>query len=519
MNRLNKNSISNIFAKLWSFVSLYLFVPFYIKILGEESYGIVSFFATMQTAINLLGLGLSNTLMREFAVQDTDKEKENIRKRKLLHGIEFVYGVIAIVVSIGCFAFSYLIARYWLNIGALEYKYVANVIMLMGVSISLQIVANLYSGGVFGLEKQIVANILLILWSVLKSVGSLLIIKFVKPDLQLFYAWHILIDVLYLCVLRFYLHSQLRTKSKVPWRFQDIVVIKDIWKYAVGILIISLVAFLNKQLDKIVISKVFTLTELGAYNLATTLGSTTTIFSTALYTSVFPSFVSDISAQREQEENEENLPGQSNKVSKAVQDKFISTNRIVNLVTIFIGSFVAIFSVPLIQFWVRTSTYNDMLKIAAPLVVMAVTFSELQQIPYALVLAIGNTRINVMLGILYLPIVLALTILGTYFFGLIGAGIVYIVVMSSQTFIYEYIIMRKYLSVNPLKTIFIDTIIPVLLGIGAALFSRYIVACITSVNSVTVLLAVLSGALSLGSALLIVYRTKIKTRLHTKMHS
>ena len=87
MNKTGKNAVSNIIAKLWTMIATYLFVPFYINILGEESYGIVSFFATLQMAINILGLGLANTLRREFAVNTGDKEKDNYRKKKLLNCI------------------------------------------------------------------------------------------------------------------------------------------------------------------------------------------------------------------------------------------------------------------------------------------------------------------------------------------------------------------------------------------------------------------------------------------------
>ena len=62
------NTIANMASKIWSMVSIYIFVPLYIKYLGEEAYGLISFFTTMQMALNLLGLGLSSTLRREFAL-------------------------------------------------------------------------------------------------------------------------------------------------------------------------------------------------------------------------------------------------------------------------------------------------------------------------------------------------------------------------------------------------------------------------------------------------------------------
>ena len=137
MNKTGKNAVSNIIAKLWTMIATYLFVPFYINILGEESYGIVSFFATLQMAINILGLGLANTLRREFAVNTGDKEKDNYRKKKLLNCIELIYIIISILVSVICIVCSTPIANNWLNIGMLEFRYVANAVALMGNSIAI----------------------------------------------------------------------------------------------------------------------------------------------------------------------------------------------------------------------------------------------------------------------------------------------------------------------------------------------------------------------------------------------
>ena len=53
-----------------------------------------------------------------------------------------------------------------------------------------------------------------------------------------------------------------------------------------------------------------------------------------------------------------------------------------------------------------------MLSIAAPFVVFAIGMIEFQEIPYAYALANGNTKINVLIGIIYLPIVCVFTWIG-----------------------------------------------------------------------------------------------------------
>lgn len=60
--RLLKNVIANIVGKLWSFISIYLFIPIYIKVLGIESYGIIAFYTVLQTFLTFVDIGLTATL-------------------------------------------------------------------------------------------------------------------------------------------------------------------------------------------------------------------------------------------------------------------------------------------------------------------------------------------------------------------------------------------------------------------------------------------------------------------------
>lgn len=494
MKKIGKNAISNIITKLWSLISIYLFIPFYINLLGEESYGIVSFFATMQSAINLLGLGLANTLRREFAVKTINEKEDDIRRFKLLHSIEFIYFCISLSISIICFFSSDSIALNWLNIGSLDSKYVSNVITLMGISISIQILANLYSGCIFGLDQQTIANFYNIIWSIIKYCGSLLILIFIDNDLRLFYSWHVVSDIIYVVVLRVHLKNNINVENKKSWRWIDFSVLGGIWKYAAGIFFISIIALVNKQLDKIIISNLLTLTDLGAYNLATTLGSLTTIFAAAMYVSVFPGFTKDISSGSQ----------------KDVKIRFLKINKMVNIVTACLGCFIAVYSIPLIQIWTGSNTYNEILKVAAPLVVLAITMIEFQEIPYALALAFGNTKINVLIGLVFMPLICIFTWIFIKNAGLTGAGAIYLIMMGLQTLVYEYLIYKKYITEFPIKLIVTDTVLPIMISILSAITSYLILYQINVSNSIIVLMAIICGAITLLLELIIFKVLKLK---------
>lgn len=479
MHRMKNNMISNIAAKIWSMVSVYLFIPLYIGVLGETSYGLVSFFATLQTALGLLGLGLSNTLRREFAV-DEDSDNNSIRKYKLLRSIEFVYYIIGLVIICICCLGANVIAKKWLNIESLDPQMVSAVISLMGISIAFQLIANLYAGCLFGLEYQVLANIFCIAWSFFKSVGALAVIYYIAPNLVYFYLWHIVTDLVYLIVLRYSVIKKLQLKER-RWVIKELKNIKTIWKYTCGILLISFIGLMNRQLDKVIISKFLTLTELGSYNVATTLGSLCAVIPMAIHTTVFPRFTRY--ATNKEEEN--------------LKKEFLLFNRCVNIFLSSMAAFISVYSPVLIKIWTRSDIYVNILGKTGAIVVLAVALAEFQELPYALALANGNTKYNVLVGGVFIPFEVIVTYWGIWKYGLMGAGVVYLCIMFLQTIWYEYLIYKRYIAKKPFEMILRDTIVPLVLSIIIAYGSKAIIGGMMLSNIVLAIYAVAFGIITL----------------------
>ena len=51
----------------WTALMQLAFIPFYIKYLGMEAYGLIGFFAMLQAGLALLDMGMTPTLNREMA--------------------------------------------------------------------------------------------------------------------------------------------------------------------------------------------------------------------------------------------------------------------------------------------------------------------------------------------------------------------------------------------------------------------------------------------------------------------
>ena len=64
---MKKNIAANYVGRAWGFISVYLFVPLYLKFLGIEAYGLVGFYSTLLGVLAFADIGSTATFKREIA--------------------------------------------------------------------------------------------------------------------------------------------------------------------------------------------------------------------------------------------------------------------------------------------------------------------------------------------------------------------------------------------------------------------------------------------------------------------
>jgi O-antigen/teichoic acid export membrane protein len=66
----------NFFTKAWTALLGIIAVPFLPRFLGPEAFGIVSFVLVVQSAVNLLDFGLSNSITRQVALHRAAEDRD-----------------------------------------------------------------------------------------------------------------------------------------------------------------------------------------------------------------------------------------------------------------------------------------------------------------------------------------------------------------------------------------------------------------------------------------------------------
>src|SRR5512143_2314514 len=134
-----------------------IFIPLYIKFLGIEAYGLIGFFAMMQGTLQVLDLGLSQTMNREMARYTVLPDKA-AEARDLVRTLEMGYWVIGIIIGVTVVVASPFIAKYWIKAGSLSTNTIQQAVAIMGLVVALQWPISLYGGGLLGLQRQILFN-------------------------------------------------------------------------------------------------------------------------------------------------------------------------------------------------------------------------------------------------------------------------------------------------------------------------------------------------------------------------
>ena len=450
-----KNIIANFVGKFWSILSNFLFIPLYIHYLGFESYSIISFTLVIAGLMAVLDAGLTATLSREFARKDNLHE-EKIRIFKTLESSYFI--IIGICIFI-VFTFSGIIAHRWLNLDSYNPERISFFIKIISFDIGFQLLLRFYMGGLLGLEKQITANLYQVGWGILRNGLAVIPIIFVSK-LEIFFIWQTISTIIFSILLRLSLEKNLignylfDIKPKIEKE-----VFKRIWKFAAGMLLISSVASLNTQMDKLTISKLLSIESLGYYTLAVSLAMGIIVIVNPISVALLPRFTTFYS------------DGKSEEASKL----FHKVSLLVSILVFSIMANMGFFAKDLIWIWTGKMELAEHTYTLIPVIAFANAMLALQIIPYNIAIANGYTKLNNILGLISLFVTLPGYWIATKHFGAIGAAYVFCAVQTTMTLLYLYFINARFLKTKKISAIYLsEMLFPILISLIIAFAFSFI---------------------------------------------
>lgn len=406
LNQIRQNLIANYAGKIWTGIINLAFVPLYIKFMGIEAFALVGFYLTLQSLLVLFDFGLSTTVNRELARYSSLPGEEQ-KMRDITRTLEIVYWSIAVIIGAGILLLSPAIASYWLKADTLASDTVQKAIFKMGLAIAFQCPASYYTGCFMGLQRQVLYNGLnAVIWTI-RGAGAALVVSVSANPVLDFFNWQLLASILNVTVLAIMLWRTL-PRSAEPARFQKRL-LNSVWRFAAGVSGISVTVLLFNQLDKVILSKLLSLTMFGYYSLAWQIIGALFILYFPLYAVFFPVFTQHVARG--------DMEGLKREYHRGCQ--------LMSVVILPVVLLIALFAKDLLLIWTGSVATANNTHVLVSILILGATFSALLYLPFSVQQAYGYTKYGVFAYLGALVVFIPLVIFATSRHGAIGGAVVW----------------------------------------------------------------------------------------------
>jgi O-antigen/teichoic acid export membrane protein len=494
---LKLDLVANLTGSAWTMLLQVACIPLYIKFMGIEAYGLIGFYLMLQAMLNVLDLGLSPTMNREMARYSVQSEKAD-EARDLVRTLEVGYWFIGIMIGVFLVVASPWIATHWIKASNIPVRSIRQSVALMGILALFQWPVSFYQGGLMGLRKQVLFNVLRIIAATVSNGGAVLILWLVSPTIEAFFLWLVATNGVMVILWTIFLWKSLPAATRTP-RF-DFGLIRNIGRFAAGMSGIATFSLILGQADKVVLSRVLSLTVFGYYTLAGVFGAGLVMIVSAVFNTIFPQF-SALVAQGDEE---------------ATIRLYHKTSQLMSLLILPLTSVLALFSVEVLQLWTRNAMVAHNAGPIATILVLGAAVNALMFLPYTLQLAYGWTSIGLAITIsLTIVVVPAMWIMATHY-GPIGAAFVFLGLQLINMLVGVPLTHRRLLRHEMMRWFLQDVGPPLgasvlVVGLARVMVSSKMPPLATLATLLLVLLAALAAAASLTP--------HIRGRLVTKLSS
>jgi O-antigen/teichoic acid export membrane protein len=448
--RIGRNLAAGLASSIWTALIGLAVIPFYVRYLGQEGYGLVGFLATAQAVVQILDLGLSTSINREIA-----REAESggwSDAPALLHSVAAIYWVMAGVIALATLALSHFIAATWLRAEGFAAGDLVYAVALIGVVIACRWPGQLYQGVLMGARRIVAASVLNIAFVTLASVGAVLVLALVSPSVPAFLLWQAGVWLAFTLCAR---AVSWRVIGRERARF-DRRQLGRIWRFSAGVTAITICGIALSQLDKVVLSKMLGLAEYGQYMIAFALAGTLYLLSAPLFNAVYPRFSGLV---------------QSGDAVHLVQTYRLSV-RLLGTILFPIAMLFSVFPEELIQAWTGDPELARAIGPLLPILAIGTALHGVMYVPFALQLAYGTTKLPLTISVILLAVATPLTVVLVLAYGALGGALAWLALHSLYLVLGTWMTHRHVLKGLGLKVIAFDIGVPLAAATSVGLLAR-----------------------------------------------
>ena len=415
--------LANFVGSAWSIVIAVAFVPFYLRHLGAEGYGIVGFSTTLLSIVAFLDGGLTLTVNREIA-RLSDSPSNTASIQETLSAGSILFAIIAALVTIFVWFGAPWIATRWLNASHLGAGEIVIALRLIGFVLGEQMLLALTQGALFGLHRQTTVNLVLIGASTVRAVGAALILKYVSATPSAFFAWYAFSLLAQICVL--YALLVVFIGATMPFAAPRASAIKTLLLQTRGFGAIALLSLALSQIDKIVVSRLLPLQDFGYYMVAMSVGLAPLMIVGPFTSAIFPR-LARLSASK----------------THGAFDLFYLGTQVITAVIMPVGFTFSLFAREIVFAWTGNATVTAHVAPILSILVVAYSINASLQMPYYFEMAHARTRMNTIISAVALVLVIPTMIVLSTRFGAEGAASCWLLLNIAILLVGAPLVLRK----------------------------------------------------------------------------
>lgn len=452
---LKRNVTANYLGQGWRALMGLAFIPLYIRYLGIESYGLIGIFAILQAWLGLLDLGMRPALGREMA-RFTGGAHDAQSIRDLLRSVEVIGFTLAAAVALGIWAASDWLASDWLTAKNLPVEVVAQAFAVMGVVTALQFIESIYVSSIVGLQRQVLQNVVTSLMATARGLGAVGVLLWLSPTIKAFFVWQGLISLTTVVLFATVVYRALPA-APVPARFSRAALV-GIWRFAGGIMTITILALLLTQTDKILLSRLLPLDAFAHYALAGVVAGALYMLVGPIAAAFYPRFT-ELATQ-----------GDDTALRKVYHQGS-------QLVTVLMGSAAVVlilFGDRVLLLWTADPVLTEQVAPVMAVLALGTLFNGLMWMPYQMQLAHGWTGLAIKTNMVAVAILVPAILLVVPKYGAIGAAWVWVTLNAGYLVFGIYFMHQRLLTTEKWRWYRQDILVPLAGAIGAAVFCRWV---------------------------------------------
>jgi O-antigen/teichoic acid export membrane protein len=404
-------------------------LPFYLRYLGAEAYGLAGFFAMLQAWFMLLDVGLTPTLARETARHhaqaiDADDYASLVRVLRLFF--------VAMAVGGGglLWAASGLVAEHWLQVQQLPTHEVSDALRIMAVIVALRWMCGLYRSIVTGAEHIVWLSGFNAGIAVVRTVGVLAALHWVAPTAAVFFGFQLAVAVVELALLAREAHRLLPANAQRRPLREAVAAVKPLLRFALSVAFTASLWIVVTQSDKLLLSKILPLSDYGYFTLAVLVAGAVLLISGPVSAALLPHLA--------------RLEAQHNRT--ALIDTYRRSTQFVVVAALATAFAVALCAQPLLLAWSDDATLADRTAPVLALYALGNGILAVSSFPYYLQYAKGRLRLHVVGSVLFVALLVPAMAWAAAVHGGEGAGWVWMAVNAAYLLGWAPLIHRRLLA-------------------------------------------------------------------------